>query len=173
MISCGSESQIFISATPTSGATRTPTGIPVTVTPVMTSTATPAQAPPTPTPTGIPTVTPNVTSIPAPVPTPVVNSIRDDKGKGDDKDPENSNSDVLFSVFGSHLSGTGVKVTFTDAVSGTVYTGTVDSLTDGEIKGTITIPGGRYLIKVTVGGKTSGNAVYFYKGAGNYTVTVE
>ena len=168
MISCGSDSQIYISATPTSGATRTPTGIPGAVTPIMTSTATPAQA----TPTRTPTVNPSATAIPiapstaTPVPTPVINSIKDDTG--DNKDAENGNSDVNFSVFGSHLSGTGVNVTFTDVDSGTVYTGTVNSSTDGELEGTITIPGGKYVIKVTVGGKTSTDVVYFYKGTGTY-----
>ncbi|MEQ8172208.1 MAG: hypothetical protein ABRQ38_25205, partial [Candidatus Eremiobacterota bacterium] len=115
MISCGSNSQIFISVTPTSGATRTPTGIPGVVTPIMT--ATPAQATPTQTPTGNPSTTaiPIAISTATPVPTPVINSIEDNNG--DNKDSENGNSDVSFSVFGSHLSGTGVNVTFTDVDS--------------------------------------------------------
>ncbi|MEQ8191979.1 MAG: hypothetical protein ABRQ39_28700 [Candidatus Eremiobacterota bacterium] len=73
-----------------------------------------------------------------------------------------------FSVSGSHLSGTSVNVTFTDVDSGTVYTGTVNSFTDVELEGTITIPGGKYLIEVTVGGKTSTDVLYFYKGTGTY-----
>ena len=168
MISCGSNSQIYISATPTSGATRTPTGIPGAVTPIMTSTATPAQATPTQTPTGNPSATaiPIAPSTATPVPAPVINSIEDNNG--DNKDSENGNSDVSFSVFGSHLSGTGVNVTFTDVDSGTVYTGTVNSFTDGELKGTITIPGGKYVIEVTVGGKSSADVLYFYKGTGTY-----
>ncbi|MEQ8221441.1 MAG: hypothetical protein ABRQ37_03995 [Candidatus Eremiobacterota bacterium] len=166
MISCGSNSQIFISATPTSGATRTPTD-PGAITPIMTFTATPVPATPTQTPTGISTVTPIATSTATPVPAPVINSIRDSNG-GDNKDSENGSSEVSFSVFGSHLSGTGVKVTFTDVDSGTVYTGTVDSSTDGELEGTINIPGGKYVIEVTVGGKTSTDVVYFYKGTGTY-----
>ena len=169
MISCGSDSQIYISATPTSGATQTPTGIPGAVTPTMT--ATPLPVTPTQTPTGNPsamTATPIATSTATPVPTPVVNSIKDNNGTGDNKDSENGNSDVSFSVFGSHLSGTGVNVTFTDVDSGTVFTGTVNPFTDGELKGTINIPGGKYLIKVTVGVTTSTDVIYFYKGTGTY-----
>ncbi|MEQ8190422.1 MAG: hypothetical protein ABRQ39_20820 [Candidatus Eremiobacterota bacterium] len=165
MISCGSNSTVSLSVTPIPGSpTSTPTGNPsvITATPTMTSTVTPAQSTPTHTP-----------STPTPVPTPVINSIRDNNGTGDNKDPENGNSDVNFSVFGYHLSGTGVNVTFTDVLSGTAYTATVNSLNYGEIKGTINIPGGRYLIEVRLGGKTSADVLYFYKGAGNYMITVE
>jgi len=168
MISCGSNSQLWISPTPTSGVfwtpTQTPTGI-STFTPTVTFTATPTQ-----TPTGNPSATsiPVATSTAVSVPAPVVNSIKDDNGTGDNKDSENGSSEVSFSVFGSHLMGPGAAVTFTDVDFGTVYTGTVNSSTEGELKGTITIPGGKYVIKVTVGGKTSTDAVYFYKGSGTY-----
>ena len=168
MISCGSNSQIFMSATPTSGATQTPTGIPGVITPIMTFTATPVPVTPTQTPTGIFTAIPIATSTATPVPTPVINSIRDNNGTGDNKDSVNGSSDVSFSVFGSHLSGTDVNVTFRDVDSGTIFTGTVNSFTDGELKGTITIPGGKYVIEVTVGGKSSSDVLYFYKGTGTY-----
>ncbi len=163
MISCGSNSTVSLSVTPIPGSpTSTPTGNPSVITATPTMTATPTQSTPTQTP-----------SAPTPVPTPVINSIRDNNGTGDNKDPENGNSDVNFSVFGYHLSGTGVNITFTDVLSGKAYTATVNSLNYGEIKGTINIPGGRYLIEVRVGGKTSADVLYFYKGAGNYMITVE
>ncbi|MEQ8191980.1 MAG: hypothetical protein ABRQ39_28705 [Candidatus Eremiobacterota bacterium] len=78
MISCGSNSQIFISATPASVATQTPTGIPGAATPIMTSTATPTQATSTQTPSANPSATaiPASTSTATPVPTPVINSIK-------------------------------------------------------------------------------------------------
>jgi len=174
MISCGSNSTVSLSVTPIPGSpTNTPTGNPsaITSTPTMTSTATPTQATSTQTPSANPSATaiPASTSTATPVPTPVINSIRDNNGTGDNKDPENGSSDVNFSVFGTHLSGTGVNVTFTDVDHpGSVYTGTVNSFTDGELEGTINIPGGKYLIEVTVGGKSSTDVLYFYKGTGTY-----
>jgi len=170
MISCGSNSQLLISVTPTvTSVPWTPT-VPGAITPTVTFTTTPLPATPTQTPTGNPSPTsiPIATSTAVSVPTPVVNSIKDDNGTGDNKDSENDSSEVSFSVFGSHLMGTGATVTFTDVDFGTVYTGTVNSSTDGELKGTITIPGGKYVINVTVGGKTSTEVVYFYKGSGTY-----
>lgn len=78
-----------------------------------------------------------------------------------------------FTLAGQKLESTGT-VTFTNVENTTLkYNGAgFTTWNSTEIKGTVTMPGGKYTVQVTVRGVTTPETVYFYKGKGNYNVDV-
>jgi len=88
-------------------------------------------------------------------------------------DPENAESAVPFTLAGQNLESTGT-VTFTNVENAALkYTcANCTAWSSNEIKGTVTMPGGKYTASVTVRGVTTTETVCFCKGKGVYTITV-
>jgi hypothetical protein len=94
-----------------------------------------------------------------------------------DTDSSNASSLVSFTLDGTHFGTQGApsKVEFRDVDTGTVVAATIATWTDTQITGTVTIPGGKWLVIVTDNHNQStiDDVVYFYKGVGSWTGTVQ
>jgi hypothetical protein len=138
---------------------------------------------PTPTPvpisTSVPTVTPvPPTATPATLPS-LLTSIRDswEEGKGDDVDPDSTPGIMYFTLMGTNFGNITNSVTFNYSSGGTgsipVITATINKWSDKEIQGSVNLEAGVYLIKVKVGTQTTENNIYYYKGSGSSTITID
>lgn len=156
---------------------------------------TPEITPPSPNPTPTSTVTPTVSPTPTPTssttPSPSPSPSTGSGGGGGSgggttpadphltsitpqSDLEDAESAVSFTLAGQKLETAGT-VTFTNVDNTTLkYNGAAFTNWSGtEIKGTVTMPGGKYTVQATVRGVTTPETVYFYKGKGNYSVDVK
>ncbi|MGV8118951.1 MAG: hypothetical protein AB2L14_04215 [Candidatus Xenobiia bacterium LiM19] len=125
-------------------------------------------------------------------PVPTVTSIKDNNGAGDNYSADNNQETVTFVIAGTNLGSdqtmVGGTVTFFDVKppgATTDYAATVTAWADTQITGTIVLPkstngtgaldagGGKYKIKINARGSTSTQNIYYYKGTGTYTVTVD
>ena len=101
-----------------------------------------------------------------------------------DKDSTNGTTSVGFTLtgtnFGTSQASVNGEVKFIQVQEndpnnpwGTIYTvSTITSWANTSIAGSINLPEGKYRIEVKVRGENTTEAVYFYKGTGNYQVIV-
>ncbi|MGV8118950.1 MAG: hypothetical protein AB2L14_04210 [Candidatus Xenobiia bacterium LiM19] len=159
-------------------------------TPNPTPEITPPSPTPTPTSTGTPSPTPTPTSTVTPSPSPSPSPTSGGGGGGGggstpaadphltsitpQSDLEDAESAVTFTLAGQKLESAGT-VTFTNVDNTSLkYNGTGFTAWGAtEIKGTVTMPGGKYTVQATVRGVRTPETVYFYKGKGDYTVDVK
>jgi hypothetical protein len=83
-----------------------------------------------------------------------------------------------FTLTGTNFGTLANSVTFNYTSGGigsvpAVSTATINKWSDKEIQGCIKVDAGVYIIKVKVGTQTTGNNIYYYKGSGNSSITIE
>jgi|GEM_PF-6933633 len=112
-------------------------------------------------------------------PVPTVTAITDgDLNNYDNAAGSNNATEVTFTITGTNCGASTAlvngSVTFSKVDAPTAdYTATVSTWADTTVTGKVTIPGGKYKIKINARGSTSTQNVYYYKGTGTYTVTVD
>jgi hypothetical protein len=122
--------------------------------------------------------TPNTTANPTPInPNPSTQttliSIVDSTGVNYDADPKSSK--VTFTLKGTNFSinNTPLSVLFINVATGETFSGVITAYTMETINGYVTLPAGKYLVRVTNNTGYTVQQVYFYKGVGSYEVTVK
>ena len=98
-------------------------------------------------------------------------------GDGNDYDPDDASTLVQFTLtgqdFGPDQASVSGLVTFYDTATFTGQAATINTWSDTEITGEITIPGEKYFVEVTTRSINTTDLVYYFKGAGAYEVWVE
>lgn len=103
-----------------------------------------------------------------------ITSFTDDDG--DNVNPVNETSTINFSVkgYGFEKFVDGCTLTFVNVDTNAVYTATIVRWLDRFISANVNVPGGKYIVRVTRGDALSTpDTTYYYKGTGNYPVTVQ
>jgi hypothetical protein len=100
---------------------------------------------------------------------PVLSGLTDEDG--DNKDGNNSYSVVRFTLSGNNfrknINSAKGKVTFVRVDDNSEGVADISSWSDGEIKGSVLLPGGKYWVHVTVKGYVTENEVFYFKGMGD------
>jgi hypothetical protein len=94
--------------------------------------------------------------------TPVLTEVID--STGDDRDPDNSLTTVIFSLKGSGFSETPGSVTFIKESDGSEILAAITSWTDSEVQGNVDIEEGKYLISIKAYGIENAEDIYYRKG---------